>query len=198
MQTPKTLDVKTTAQQSDELLITDTNGKTERITVENFHKSAPDATANHRGYVTTDAQAFAGKKTFNSGIKTDAIDTEEGLTIDGNTSVTGSLSASGNASIGGNETVTGKITAGAGADVTGDVTATGKGTFGDDTSVTGDLDVSGDATVGGDLNITGNIYQQGSSYETHAEKLYTKNDMVMLRDGAQSPLGSGELAGVTA
>ncbi len=35
-----------------------------------------------------------------------------------------------------------------------------------------------------DITIEGNIFQKGKAYETHAEKLYTKNDMIYTRDGA--------------
>jgi hypothetical protein len=50
----------------------------------------------------------------------------------------------------------------------------------------------------GSVHITGDIFQEGSSYETHAEELFTKNDIVILRDGATSGLGPTERAGLVA
>ena len=49
----------------------------------------------------------------------------------------------------------------------------------------------------GVLHIDGGIIQSGTSYETHAEKLYTTKDIILVRDGAVSGLGS-ELAGIQA
>jgi hypothetical protein len=48
------------------------------------------------------------------------------------------------------------------------------------------------------LNVYGDIYQHGSAYETHAENLYTKQDTVILRDGAVAGLADGEYAGAVA
>lgn len=39
-------------------------------------------------------------------------------------------------------------------------------------------------TFKNNITIEGNIIQKGKAYETHAEKLYTKNDMIYTRDGA--------------
>lgn len=50
----------------------------------------------------------------------------------------------------------------------------------------------------GTLHIDGNIVQSGSSYETHAEQVYTKNNTIILRDGAVVGLGTGEYAGFVA
>lgn len=43
-------------------------------------------------------------------------------------------------------------------------------------------------TINGTLTVNGNIIQEGESYETHAEKLYTKKDLIYTRDGAISGL----------
>ena len=51
---------------------------------------------------------------------------------------------------------------------------------------------------GGNLHIDGNIYQSGSTYETHAEQLYTKKDKIILRDGATSGLSTNEYSGIVA
>ena len=50
----------------------------------------------------------------------------------------------------------------------------------------------------GTLHIDGNIVQNGSAYETHAEQVYTKDDTIILRDGAVSGLSTGQYAGFTA
>lgn len=64
----------------------------------------------------------------------------------------------------------------------------------DDISVQ-DIDASGDVNISGDLNITGDIIQQGAAYETHAEKIYTTNDYIYMREGAVGGLASGSYAG---
>lgn len=46
-------------------------------------------------------------------------------------------------------------------------------------------------TIAGDLLVQGNIIQQGATYQTHAEQVYSKNDFIILRDGAVSSLGDG-------
>lgn len=63
--------------------------------------------------------------------------------------------------------------------------------------VTGDTELA-DTEINGDLEVNGDIIQNGSAYETHAEKVYTKDDTIYLRDGAVSALPSGEYAGVIA
>ena len=50
----------------------------------------------------------------------------------------------------------------------------------------------------GNLHIDGDIYQNGSAYETHVEDIYTKNDILTLRDGATVGLAAGEYAGLIA
>lgn len=52
------------------------------------------------------------------------------------------------------------------------------------------------ATVNGTLTVNGDIIQNGSAYETHAEKLYTKKDTIITRDGAISGLANGAYSGV--
>ena len=49
-----------------------------------------------------------------------------------------------------------------------------------------------------DITIEGNIFQNGSAYETHAEKLYTKNDMIYTRDGATAALADNAYTGIQA
>lgn len=45
-----------------------------------------------------------------------------------------------------------------------------------------------DLDVNGTLNIYGDIIQNGSSYKTHAEEVYSKKDYIILREGAISAL----------
>ena len=51
------------------------------------------------------------------------------------------------------------------------------------------------ATVNADLNVNGNIYQQGASYESHMEQVYTADDYIIMRDGAVAALATGQYAG---
>lgn len=51
---------------------------------------------------------------------------------------------------------------------------------------------------GRNFHIDGNIIQTGSTYETHAEKIFTTADTITLRDGAISGLGNGTYAGLVA
>lgn len=50
-------------------------------------------------------------------------------------------------------------------------------------------------TMVGDLTITGNITQNGSSYETHAEQVFTTDDFITMRDGATGGLATGDYSG---
>ncbi|MFA5586427.1 MAG: hypothetical protein WDA02_07790 [Saccharofermentanales bacterium] len=50
----------------------------------------------------------------------------------------------------------------------------------------------------GNLQIDGDIYQNGSTYETHAEQIYTTKDYIILRSGATAGLSNGEYAGFVA
>ena len=53
-------------------------------------------------------------------------------------------------------------------------------------------------TINGTLTVNGNIVQNGTAYETHAEKVYTKNDEIITREGASGGLGEGEYTGIQA
>lgn len=53
-------------------------------------------------------------------------------------------------------------------------------------------------TINGTLTINGDIVQNGQAYETHAEKLFTKNDEIITRDGAVGGLGADEYTGIVA
>ena len=52
-----------------------------------------------------------------------------------------------------------------------------------------------DPIINGDIQINGDIIQNGSAYETHAEKIYTTNDYIITRDGAISALSAGDYSG---
>lgn len=64
------------------------------------------------------------------------------------------------------------------------------------TSYWGEINI-GNTTINGDLNVNGNIYQNGSAYETHAEKIFTKKDMIYTREGAVAGLVTNALTGIT-
>lgn len=51
-------------------------------------------------------------------------------------------------------------------------------------------------TINGNLTVNGDIIQSGSSYETHAEEIYSTNDYIYLREGAVSGLTSGQYSGL--
>lgn len=52
-----------------------------------------------------------------------------------------------------------------------------------------------DTTINGDLNVNGNIYNQGASYESHMEQVYTTNDYIIMRENAVTGLAAGSYAG---
>lgn len=88
------------------------------------------------------------------------------------------------------------------ATVTEDLSVEGNTTL-NEATVGGDLDVDGDTTldnttVDGTLQVNGDIIQNGSAYETHAEKVYTKDDLIITRDGAVGALGPTEVTGIQA
>lgn len=53
-------------------------------------------------------------------------------------------------------------------------------------------------TVNGTLTVNGNIVQNGEAYETHAEKVFTKQNEINLRDGAVGGMTQEEFAGLVA
>lgn len=64
--------------------------------------------------------------------------------------------------------------------------------------ITGDRVFEGNVTVDGTLLINGDVVQNGEAYETHAEKLYTKKDLIITRDKAVSALAPGAYTGIQA
>lgn len=61
-------------------------------------------------------------------------------------------------------------------------------------SVTDEPEFDG-LTVNGTSTFNGDIIQNGAAYETHAEKIYTTNDYVIMRDGAVAGLAAGDYSG---
>lgn len=59
------------------------------------------------------------------------------------------------------------------------------------------LDKSG-GTITGPLQLDGDLIQNGASYETHAEQVFTTKDEIILRDGAVAALSVGALASIRA
>lgn len=57
---------------------------------------------------------------------------------------------------------------------------------------------SSSQTINGTLTINGDIVQNGSTYETHAEQIYTKNNIIKTREGAIGGLSSNEITGIEA
>lgn len=57
---------------------------------------------------------------------------------------------------------------------------------------------SNNQTFNGGITVNGNITQNGSAYETHAEEVFSRNDYIILRDGATGGLASGSYAGFQA
>ena len=60
----------------------------------------------------------------------------------------------------------------------------------------GTTNLVGNTNITGNITVTGNITQNGESYETHAEKIYTENDYIVTRDGAEGALASGDYSGI--
>lgn len=64
------------------------------------------------------------------------------------------------------------------------------------TNLAGATNVVGNTNITGNVTITGNITQNGEAYETHAEKIYTKDDYIITREGAVGGLASGDYSGL--
>ena len=86
---------------------------------------------------------------------------------------------------------------------TGDQIIDGKKTFNDQMTVNGKIIANGGVefandglTVNGTLQVDGDIIQNGSAYDTHAEQVFTKNDLIVTRDEAVSALPAGQLSGI--
>lgn len=58
-----------------------------------------------------------------------------------------------------------------------------------------EINVVDDPVIDGTLTVNGDIIQNGAAYETHAEKVYTTNDYIVMRDGAIGGLAVGDYSG---
>ena len=58
-----------------------------------------------------------------------------------------------------------------------------------------EIRLTNNPVINGTLQVNGDIIQQGAAYETHAEKIYTTNDYIYMREGAVGGLASGSYAG---
>ena len=65
------------------------------------------------------------------------------------------------------------------------------------TPVGDDLEISvvDDPVIDGTLTVNGDIIQNGAAYETHAEKVYTTNDYIYMRENAIAGLPTGSYSG---
>ena len=52
-----------------------------------------------------------------------------------------------------------------------------------------------DPVINGTLTVNGDIIQNGAAYETHAEKVYSQDDYIIMRDGAIAALAPGDYSG---
>lgn len=52
-----------------------------------------------------------------------------------------------------------------------------------------------DPVINGTLTVNGDIIQNGAAYETHAEQIYTRDDYIIMRDGAIAALAPGDYSG---
>lgn len=57
------------------------------------------------------------------------------------------------------------------------------------------INVVDDPVIDGTLTVNGDIIQNGAAYETHAEKVFTKDDYIVMRDGAISGLAANDYSG---
>lgn len=55
---------------------------------------------------------------------------------------------------------------------------------------------NGTLTINGSVNIFGSIYQDGSTYIVSAEEIRTKDDLVVMRDGAVAQIPDGSISGL--
>ena len=52
-----------------------------------------------------------------------------------------------------------------------------------------------DPVINGTLTVNGDIIQNGAAYETHAEHIYSRDDYIIMRDGAIAALAPGDYSG---
>ena len=124
----------------------------------------------------------------NKGIIVASAIVKENAVVNGNARVKGDATVDGELLVKGDTTLNGTLE-------TGDTTIIGDLTVSD----AGDFDTTlRDTEVDGTLTVNGDIIQNGSAYETHAEKVYSKKDLIITRDGAVSGLSTGQYTGIQA
>ena len=77
-------------------------------------------------------------------------------------------------------------------------TITGEKTFTKMIHAEGGIEVNteGGFEIDGPLTVNGDIIQNGQAYETHAEQVFSQNDLIVTRDGAVSALPAGVVSGI--
>ena len=79
---------------------------------------------------------------------------------------------------------------------TGDQVIDGEKTFNDPIVANGGVVFANSGIhVNGTLEVDGDIIQNGSAYETHAEQVYSVNDLIVTRDGQITGLAPGDMSG---
>lgn len=80
---------------------------------------------------------------------------------------------------------------------TGDQVIDGEKTFNDPIVANGGVVFANSGIhVNGTLEVDGDIIQNGSAYETHAEQVFTKNDLIVTREDAIGGIAAGQLSGI--
>ena len=80
---------------------------------------------------------------------------------------------------------------------TGDQVIDGKKTFNDPIVANGGVVFANSGIhVNGTLEVDGDIIQNGSAYETHAEQVFSKNDLIVTREDAIGAISVGQLSGI--
>lgn len=80
---------------------------------------------------------------------------------------------------------------------TGDQVIDGEKTFNDPIVANGGVVFANNGIhVNGTLEVDGDIIQNGSAYETHAEQVFTKTDLIVTREDAIGGIAAGQLSGI--
>lgn len=80
---------------------------------------------------------------------------------------------------------------------TGDQVIDGEKTFNDPIVANGGVVFANSGIhVNGTLEVDGDIIQNGSAYETHAEQVFTKTDLIVTREDAIGGIAAGQLSGI--
>lgn len=80
---------------------------------------------------------------------------------------------------------------------TGDQIIDGEKTFNDPIVANGGVVFANSGIhINGTLEVDGDIIQNGSAYETHAEQVFSKNDLIVTREDAIGGIAAGQLSGI--